>query len=155
MLLLILVLLAFFHNPPPLTITAKVVKVVDGDTFDVLDSTSKTIRIRMNGIDAPEKKQAFGEASRKQLASLCAGKRVRIVKYSTDRNKRWIADSYVDGISLSHRMVQEGMAWHFVKYSSDTTLAILQQQARAKKIGLWSDPHAIAPWDYRSKKLKN
>jgi endonuclease YncB( thermonuclease family) len=52
-------------------------------------------------------------------------------------------------------MVQEGMAWHFVKYSSDTTLARLEQQARAKKIGLWSDPHAIAPWDYRSKRLRN
>jgi endonuclease YncB( thermonuclease family) len=155
MLLLILVLLVSFHNPPLVTITGKVVKVVDGDTFDVLDSSFKTIRIRMNGIDAPEKKQAFGEASRKQLASLCAGKLVRIVKYSTDRNKRWIADSYVDGISLSHRIIEEGMAWHFVKYSSDTTLARLEQQARAKKIGLWSDPHAIAPWDYRSKRLRN
>jgi micrococcal nuclease len=155
MLLLILVLLASFHNPPPVIITGKVVKVVDGDTFDVLDSSFKTIRIRMNGIDAPEKKQAFGEASRKKLAALCAGKLVRIVKYSTDRNKRWIADSYVDGISLSHQMIQEGMAWHFVKYSSDTTLARLEQQARAKKIGLWSDPHAIAPWDYRNKRLRN
>jgi len=155
MLLLILVLLVSFHNPPLVTITGKVVKVVDGDTFDVLDSSFKTIRIRMNGIDAPEKKQAFGEASRKQLAALCAGKVVRIVKYSTDRNKRWIADCYVDGISLSHRMIEEGMAWHFVKYSSDTTLARLEQQARAKKIGLWSDPHAIAPWDYRSKRLRN
>ena len=155
MLLIILVLLVSFHNPPLVTITGKVVKVVDGDTFDVLDSSFKTIRIRMNGIDAPEKKQAFGEASRKQLASLCAGKVVRIIKYSTDRNKRWIADSYVDGISLSHRMIQDGMAWHFVKYSSDTTLARLEQQARAKKIGLWSDPHAIAPWYYRSKRLRN
>jgi endonuclease YncB( thermonuclease family) len=155
MLLIILALFVSFYKPPLITITGKVVKVVDGDTFDVLDSSFKTIRIRMNGIDAPEKKQAFGEASRKQLASLCAGKVVRIVKYSTDRNKRWIADSYVDGISLSHRMVQEGMAWHFVKYSSDTSLARLQQQARAKKIGLWSDPHAIAPWDYRSKRLRN
>lgn len=155
MLLLIIALFAFFHHPAPVTVTGKVIKVVDGDTFDILDSSFKTIRIRMNGIDAPEKKQAFGEASRKQLASLCAGKVVRIVKYSTDRNKRWIADSYVDGISLSHRMVEEGMAWHFIKYSSDTTLARLQQQARAKKIGLWSDPHAIAPWDFRNKRRRN
>ena len=85
MLLLILMLLVSVHNPPPITITGKVIKVVDGDTFDVLDSTSNTIRIRMNGIDAPENKQACGEASRKQLASLCAGKLVRIVKYSTDK----------------------------------------------------------------------
>lgn len=148
-------LLASFHHPAPTVITGKVIKVVDGDTFDVLDSNFKTIRIRMNGIDAPEKKQAFGEASRKKLASLCAGKLVRIVKYSTDRNKRWIADSYVDGISLSHRMVEEGMAWHFEKYSSDSTLALLQQQARAKKIGLWSDPQAVAPWVFRNRRLRN
>ena len=155
MLLLIIALFAFFHHPAPVTVTGKVIKVVDGDTFDILDSSFKTIRIRMNGIDAPEKKQAFGESSRKQLASLCAGKVVRIVKYSTDRNKRWIADSYVDGISLSHRMVEEGMAWHFTKYSSDTSLAKLQQQACAKKIGLWSDPQAVAPWDFRNKRLRN
>lgn len=155
MLLLIIALCAFFPHPAPVTVTGKVIKVVDGDTFDILDSSFNTIRIRMNGIDAPEKKQAFGEASRKQLASLCAGKVVRIVKYSTDRNKRWIADSYVDGISLSHRMVEEGMAWHFIKYSSDTSLAKLQQQARAKKIGLWSDPQAVAPWVFRNKRLRN
>ena len=155
MMLFLWLLFASFYHPAPSVITGKVVRVVDGDTFDVLDSNFIAIRIRMNGIDAPEKKQAFGEASRKKLASLCAGKLVRIVKYSTDRNKRWIADSYVDGISLSHRMIEEGMAWHFIKYSSDTSLAKLQQQARGKKIGLWSDPQAVAPWVFRNKRLRN
>lgn len=151
---LLYVLIACVH-PSSETLGGKVVKIVDGDTFDVLDTGQRVHRIRMNGIDAPEKRQAFGDASTKKLASLCAGKWVKIVKYRTDRNGRWIADSYVNGISLSAAMVREGMAWHFIKYSSDSTLARLEKEARIQKRGLWSDPQPVAPWIYRSKRGRN
>jgi endonuclease YncB( thermonuclease family) len=151
---LLYVLIACVH-PSSEEVKGKVVKVVDGDTFDILDSGQRVHRIRMNGIDAPEKGQAFGDASKKKLASFCAGKMVKIVKYSTDRNGRWIADSYVDGVSLSAAMVRDGMAWHFVKYTSDSTLARLEKEARTQKRGLWADPQAIATWIYRSKRLRD
>jgi endonuclease YncB( thermonuclease family) len=134
----------------PKEFSAKVVKILDGDTFDVLDSVNRVSRIRMNGIDAPEKKQAYGSKSRETLSNLCFGKKIKVRVYSLDRNKRLIADSYINGRSLSHTMVAEGMAWHFRKYSSDTSLAHAEALARAARRGLWADASPQAPWDYRA-----
>jgi endonuclease YncB( thermonuclease family) len=130
--------------------TGKVVKIVDGDTFDILDSLNKVSRIRMNGIDAPEKKQAYGQKSKEMLGKWCFAKTVLVKVYSKDRNGRLIADSYVNGRSLSLIMIEEGMAWHFKKYSNDTLLATAEIHARTAKKGLWYDPAPIAPWQYRS-----
>ena len=147
---LILFLSLISTASPPQTYMARVVRIIDGDTFDVLDSNNHLLRIRMNGIDAPEKGQAFGTRAKEKLAALCGAKTIRIVPFRKDRNGRWIADSFLGQTSLSAAMIREGMAWHFKKYSSDTTLAQLEQQARQKKIGLWSDPAPVAPWEYRA-----
>ena len=128
----------------------KVVKIVDGDTYDVVDSLQKLSRIRMNGIDAPEKKQAYGQRSKDLLGRLCFGKTVLIKVYSKDRNGRLIADSYINGQSLSLVMVEEGMAWHFKKYSKDPVLAQAETRARAAKKGLWADGNALPPWQFRA-----
>jgi endonuclease YncB( thermonuclease family) len=130
--------------------TGKVVKIVDGDTFDILDSLNKVSRIRMNGIDAPEKKQAFGQQSKDMLGRWCFAKTVQIKVYSKDKNGRSIADSYINGRSLSLLMIQEGMAWHFKKYSKDTVLAKAEINARAARKGLWTDPAPVPPWQYRA-----
>jgi endonuclease YncB( thermonuclease family) len=129
---------------------AKVVKIVDGDTYDVVDSMQKLSRVRMNGIDAPEKKQAFGQRSKDILGRWCFNKTVLVKVYSKDRNGRFIADSYINGKSLSLIMVEEGMAWHFKKYSKDTVLANAELKARAAKKGLWADGNAVPPWQYRA-----
>ena len=136
-------------QPGPREFSGKVVRIVDGDTFEVLDSVNRVSKIRMNGIDAPEKKQAFGTRSRETLASLCFGRRIRVRVYSKDRNGRLIADTYLDNRSLSLIMVSEGMAWHFKKYSTDNELAQAELRARAARRGLWADPAPMAPWDYR------
>jgi micrococcal nuclease len=128
---------------------AKVVKIVDGDTYDVLDSISRVSRIRMNGIDAPEKGQAFGQNSKDELGRWCFSKTILVKVYSKDRNGRLIADGYVNGKSLSLIMIEKGAAWHFKKYSSDTTLSNAENIARARKLGLWAEVHPTAPWEYR------
>jgi endonuclease YncB( thermonuclease family) len=131
----------------------KVIKIVDGDTYDVLTRDYKTIRIRMNGIDAPEKKQAYGQKAKDHLASLCFGKEVKVIPYSYDRNKRLIADSYTaSNIDLCREMVRSGYAWHFKKYSNSKILADDENHARSIKVGLWADNEPVAPWVYRSRR---
>jgi endonuclease YncB( thermonuclease family) len=131
----------------------KVIKIVDGDTYDVLTSDYKTIRIRMNGIDAPEKKQPFGQKSKDHLAGLCFGKTVLVKPHSYDRNKRLIADTYTtDNKDLSREMVRSGFAWHFKKYSKDKKLADDENHARSTRSGLWADNEPVAPWEFRSKR---
>ena len=131
----------------------KVIKIVDGDTYDILTSDYRTIRIRMNGIDAPEKKQAFGQKSKDYLGSLCFGKEVQIKPRNYDRNKRLIADSYTpDNKDLSREMVRAGYAWHFKKYSKDKNLADDENHARSNRAGLWADNEPVAPWEFRSKR---
>ena len=136
------------------TYHAKVIKIVDGDTYDVIDSVNKVSRIRMNGIDAPEKGQAFGQKAKEELGRWCFSKNIFVKVYGKDRNGRLIADGYIDGRSLSLVMIQQGFAWHFLKYSSDTTLADAEKKARAARIGLWADVKPIAPWEYRALKRK-
>lgn len=139
-------------DPLPAPFNGKVIKIVDGDTYDVLTPELKTIRIRMNGIDAPEKKQAFGSRSKDHLAALCFGKTIRVVPISYDRNKRLIADSFTDsGLNLSREMIRSGYAWHFKKYSKDKKMADDEDFARKKMAGLWADNEPIAPWEYRAK----
>lgn len=143
------------HAPDPLPapFNGKVIKIVDGDTYDVLTSNFKTIRIRMNGIDAPEKKQAFGEKSKDYLGSLCFGKTIKIVPISYDRNKRLIADSFTDrDLNLSRAMLRAGYAWHFKKYSKDKKMADDEDHARKIRAGLWVDNEPIAPWVFRSRR---
>lgn len=133
--------------------TGKVIKIVDGDTFDVLTADNKTVRIRMNGIDAPEKKQAFGQKSKDHLSSLCFGKNVLVKPINYDRNKRLIADSFTaSGKDLSREMVRSGYAWHFKKYSGDKKLADDENHARSVRAGLWADNEPVAPWVFRSKR---
>lgn len=140
-------------NPLPAPFNGKVIKIVDGDTYDVLTSDFKTIRIRMNGIDAPEKKQAFGTKSKDYLGSLCFGKTVKIVPISYDRNKRLIADSFTDrDLNLSRAMLRSGFAWHFKKYSKDKKMADDEDHARKIRAGLWADTEPIAPWLFRSRR---
>jgi micrococcal nuclease len=147
---------------PSLSITAqtrssrldgRVVKIVDGDTYDLLTADKKVLRIRMNGIDAPEKGQAFAQKSKDYLGQLCFKQTIRVQWYSKDRNGRYIADSYLpDGRSLSLEMIKAGYAWHFKKYSSDAILSNAELKARQQKAGLWADANPEAPWAKRARR---
>ena len=106
-------------TPPSYTLKGKAVRIVDGDTFDLLvDKT--THRIRLAGIDAPEKGQAFGTVSKQLLGTFCAGELLTVVVTNTDRNKRKIAEVYTTKKGwINKEMIAQGMAWHFVKYSTN------------------------------------
>jgi endonuclease YncB( thermonuclease family) len=128
----------------------KVIKIIDGDTYDILLEGNKTLRIRMEGIDAPEKGMPFYRVAKNYLGELCFGKNVHLKILDKDMHDRTVAYSYLDDRrELSHEMIKAGLAWHFTKYSSDTTLANLEIQARNLKLGLWIDKNPMPPWEDR------
>lgn len=150
LLLLFPIFLAAQSNPR--VFQGKVVSVADGDTFTVLWNQNQ-IRVRLEGIDCPEKGQPFGNNARQIVSGLVFGKVVKVEEQSKDRYKRSIARVYLpDGRLVNAEMLRQGMAWHYKKYSSDAEYARLEQQARRAGIGLWSDRNPIAPWVWRSSK---
>ena len=153
-LLLLLLLSTKFFNYSN-SIQGKVIKIIDGDTFDLLLKDNTTIRIRMNGIDCPEKGQPYFKNAKQGLASFIFGKEVSITSTGKDRYKRTLADVYIGDDFINLKMIAAGFAWHFKRYSKSKTLAATELQARENKIGLWSLPNPIAPWDFRDAKKKN
>lgn len=132
-------------------LTGKIVGVHDGDTVTLLVG-KQTYKIRLEGIDAPELGQPFGKRSKKALSGAIFGKPVRVETYGSDRYGRVIGRIYGDGMNVNAAMVASGWAWHYVKYSDSRTLAKAERSARAEKVGLWSDPHAMPPWEWRAAK---
>lgn len=150
LLILPLVFITSFRVPD--AASGRVVKVVDGDTYDILLDGVQS-RIRMDAIDAPERGQDFGTAAKNHLGRLCDGQIIRLNIKSRDRYGRIVAQSFLpDGRELGAEMIRAGMAWHYTKYSSDPRLSTLEQQAREARRGLWSMANPIAPWDYRKMK---
>lgn len=132
-------------------ISGKVIAIIDGDTYDVLIEGNKTLRIRMEGIDAPERGMPFYQVSKKYLGQLCFKKTVRLEINDEDSRNRKIAFAFLDdGRELSHEMVKAGLAWHFKKYNSDEDLALLEKEAKENKRGLWIDESPMPPWVNRS-----
>ena len=133
--------------------SGKVVSVSDGDTFTLLAAGNQQIRIRLHGIDCPEKGQDFGTAARQKLSSLVFGKMVRIEKKDTDRYGRTIGIVYADGaMSVNEQMLQAGLAWHYKQYDQNPAWARLEQAARRNRAGLWSQPDPTPPWRFRKEK---
>jgi endonuclease YncB( thermonuclease family) len=149
---LALLLFLFQASYAQSTITGRAIRILDGDTFEILVNDKATYKIRLTDIDAPEKKQDFGTASKQQLATYIFGREVKVVYDKLDRNQRILGHVYCQNEYINLKMVTTGMAWHFKKYSTDATFALAQQQARKAKKGLWIQPNPIAPWDFRAKK---
>lgn len=135
-----------------INITGKVIKIIDGDTFDLLLQNNTTIRVRMNGIDCPEKKQPYYKNAKQALSQYIFGKKVNVISKSKDKYKRTLADVFFSNENINLKMIANGFAWHFKKYSSNVILAKAEINARVKKLGLWSLPNPIAPWDFRKNK---
>lgn len=146
-LVLIFVLLSLLCSAQRFTV--KVVSITDGDTFIALNNDNLQLKIRVYGIDAPEKKQAFGSKSKDFLSSLIFGKYITIDVKSKDKYGRYIANVYSEGKDVSLLMIHEGMAWHFTKFDDNEVYEAAQMKARKAKRGLWADPSPIAPWDFR------
>ncbi len=137
------------------TLTGKVVKITDGDTLYVLDANYKEHKIRLAGIDAPERKQAYGLASRKHLASIVAGKQVTVEYKKRDRYGRIVGKVLLDGIDVCLEQVKAGFAWHYKKYQHEQSpedqklYAEAENQAREERLGLWRENNPNPPWEYR------
>jgi len=128
----------------------KVIKIIDGDTYDLLIAGNQTLRIRMDGIDAPERGMPFYKVSKNYLGTLCFNKQVKFILTGKDNHDRYLGFSYLeDGTELSHEMIKAGLAWHFKKYNSDKELADLEIRARKLKKGIWSETNPMAPWENR------
>lgn len=132
-----------------LTDSYKVISISDGDTYSVLVD-NKAVRIRMHGIDAPEKGMPFYKVAKNKLSDLCFGKFIRIEKIDIDKFGRVVAKAFLDdGTDINLEMIKSGLAWQYKKYSSDKTYAEAEILARQNKLGLWADPSPIAPWEIR------
>lgn len=132
-----------------LEIQGKVIRVLDGDTIEVLQD-KKPVRIRLANIDAPEKKQAFGRWSANQLKALLAGQSVTVSYTQTDRYGRIIGHVFTtNGTDASRFMVQSGAAWVYERYNVDESLPALQREAQEQKRGLWADANPVPPWEWR------
>lgn len=130
------------------------VNVSDGDTLTVLVD-SQEIKIRLDGIDAPESKQPFGDKSKQALRELTHGKTVTVSISGKDRYGRSIGVVAVDGLNVNETLIERGLAWHYKRFSTSARLAKLEQEAREAKRGLWVDADPVAPWEWREREKAN
>lgn len=132
--------------------TGRVVGVTDGDIISVLVGTDQ-VKVRLDGIDAPESKQAYGTKAKEHLAELVFSKTVEVIDKGEDQYGRTIGRVFVGGQDVAEAMVRSGFAWWYVQDAkTDHRLELAEGGARASRLGLWSDPKAIPPWEFRKTK---
>ena len=141
-----------FAAPPKVVeeLTGKIVSITDGDTAKILVGKEQ-VTIRLEGIDAPESKQSFGNKSKEALATMIFGKNVTVKKTGKDRYGRSLGFIFVDDLDVNAQMIEDGWAWHFTKYNDEERLAELEEEARTEKRGLWAEDNPLAPWEYRAR----
>ena len=143
------------------TIDGSVVGIADGDTITVLDAVKVQHKIRLAGIDAPEKKQAFGNHSKESLSDLVLDKTVNAETEKRDRYGRQIGKVPVNGQDVNLVQVERGMAWFYQQYQREQSpndrrlYEAAEDAAKAGKRGLWRDTEPVPPWDFRHNKSKS
>ncbi len=131
----------------------KVIAVKDGDTIDLLQG-GQTVKVRLYGVDSPEKNQDYGQKAKDFTSQLAFGKQVRLIAHNKDRYGRTVGTIILpDGRNLNEELVRNGYAWHYKEYSKDKNLENLEADARRFKRGLWQDKNPVAPWDFRKNKV--
>jgi endonuclease YncB( thermonuclease family) len=149
------------------TLLGRVVGVSDGDTITVLDASNAQHKIRLAGIDAPEKAQPFGQRSKESLSRLVFQKEVEIAWSKRDRYGRILGKVMVQSpdcrtcpktLDAGQAQISVGMAWWYRKYAMEQSpedrgrYEFEEREAKARRVGLWQDPDPIAPWDWRHPK---
>lgn len=131
-------------------ITGRVIAVTDGDTITVLDDSKTQHKIRLWGIDAPESRQDYGQRAKEALFDMVYYKDVMVDVQGIDRYGREIGKVYHGEMYVNMKMINKGLAWWYKQYAKEATdLRDAEAMARAEKIGLWSRPDVVAPWDFR------
>jgi endonuclease YncB( thermonuclease family) len=151
-------ILALFLIPASVsaaTLTGRVVRVSDGDTIVVLDANNAQHKIRLQGIDAPERGQAYGSKSKDHLSDSVAGKFVVVEYVTRDRYERILGKVLLSGEDMNLGQINAGLAWHYKKYEGEQgasdriRYSDAELDARRHKRGLWADSDPVPPWDYR------
>lgn len=133
----------------------KVVGVSDGDTFTLLTDDKKQYKIRLHGIDCPEKGQDYGQVAKKFTSDNIFNTIVTVEETDIDRYGRTVGIVYLpDNRVLNEKLLKAGLAWHYKKYDQRENWAKMETVAKSKRIGLWKDADAIPPWDYRKNSKK-
>lgn len=127
----------------------RVVGISDGDTITLLDAEKNQHKIRLEGIDAPEERQAFGTRAREALGKKVHEQNIRVEWSKLDTYGRILGDVFIGDRHINREMVEEGWAWHFKKYSSSPVLATAEVKARNARAGLWSAADPLPPWEFR------
>ena len=132
--------------------SGSVVAVLDGDTLEVLHNNHAE-RIRLSGIDCPEKGQAYGQKAKNAIADLAFRKEVTLQTHGHDKYKRTLADVVLpDGMNLNQELVKQGWCWWYRKYApGDAVLEELEKAAREARKGLWADAQPVPPWEWRKR----
>jgi endonuclease YncB( thermonuclease family) len=134
------------------TLQGRVVAISDGDTLTVLDGKRRQTRVRLFGIDTPERRQPYGSRAKQALSRLAFGKEVRVEVVDKDRWGRTVGRVYAGRTDVNAEMVREGAAWVHRRYSDDPELLRLEAEARRARRGLWLLPEAACtpPWEWRA-----
>jgi micrococcal nuclease len=143
-----LLLLFFIPVLVQAQLVGKVISVADGDTFTMLVD-NKQIKIRLHGIDCPEKAQDFGQVAKKFLSDLVYGKTVTVTEMDIDRYGRTIGMVMIGSVNVNEELLKAGLAWHYKKYDNNASWAEMQVNARNERRGLWVKSDAVAPWEWR------
>lgn len=132
----------------------RVIKVIDGDTFDVLVNKIK-VRCRLANVDAPEKDQFYGLSATQEVQALTAGKMCMVSFIGTDLYQRMLVDLRIDGMALDSLLIARGCAWKNVFFATRIGLEGVEQEARKQRLGLWTCRSPTPPWIWRKFTKRN
>lgn len=148
----LLLLFLFPILPYAHTLSGKVVRIADGDTITLLLVDHTSVKVRLYGIDCPERGQAFGKVATDYTREFCAGKSVTVEQQDIDRYGRIVGTVRVGDKLLNTALLQAGLAWHYKQYDKNKQWAALEDIARKNKVGLWQEQTPVAPWQWRKEK---
>lgn len=145
------------HSEP---LSGRVIGIADGDTLTVLDAANRQHKIRLAGIDSPEKGQPFGQVCKQSLSDLAYGREVVVESSKQDRYGRTIGTVLVNDLDANLEQVRRGCGWHYKQYQSEQALDerlaydAAEESARGSRVGLWSDDQPVPPWAWRRARTK-
>lgn len=138
--------------------TGRVVSISDGDTITVLDSDNHQHKVRIAGIDAPERHQPFGEKSRASMGALAFHQEARLDCRKQDRYRRDVCTVFIEAKDIGLEQVTRGMAWWYRAYAKEQTqqqrqdYEVAEFQAQSRRAGLWAEKNPVPPWEWRRAK---
>ncbi|MDU1892742.1 MAG: thermonuclease family protein [Dysgonomonas sp.] len=149
----ILILLCLLSFQSDTVLTGLLVRITDGDSVVLLTEDKQQIKVRLDGIDCPELGQPFSQKAKQFVGDICKDKEIKVHVTGKDRYKRTLGVLYADTINVNEALLSAGLAWQY-KFNKSADYAELEQEAKVKKLNIWSESNPVAPWDYRKSKKK-